>query len=73
MAAKPTEPIMGGITEVEAGKWVPWTGSGKPKPDWTGLETPPTVTEPKWYRLTSVGQAAKAQHYRTQGLETKFG
>ena len=64
---------MGGIIEIETDKWVAWTGSGEPEPDWSGLKVPnPTLIEPKWYRSTGVGSAAKAQVYRTQGLETKF-
>ena len=53
-------------------QWAAWTG-GEPTEDWTGLNTPkPTSIGPNQYRPASISGQAKAQYYRTQGLETKF-
>ena len=64
---------MGGLLEVAKDTYVPWTG-GEPKSDWSGLERPnPNYVEPKQHRPTSITSAAKSQHYRTQGIDPKFG
>ena len=67
---KPIKPTLGGIIEVKADEWIAWTGSGKPKADWTGLEDPNVTPEPKWYRSSTMS-AAKSQYYRTEGLSVK--
>ena len=69
----PTEPKFGGLNKVDSSKWAAWTG-GKPKADWTGLETPsPTYIDAKQYRPTSISSQSKAQYYRVEGLTPKFG
>ena len=71
-AFKPKKPKRGGLTQVGKDLWAPWTG-GKPKTDWSGLEVPkPSSIEPNQYRSTSVSGLSKGQHYRTQGLSSKF-
>ena len=70
---KPTEPKFGGLNKIDSNKWAAWTG-GKPKADWTGLETPsPTYINAKQYRPTSISSQSKAQYYRVEGLTPKFG
>ena len=70
---KPKEPKFGGITKTSTDTYQPWTG-GKPKADWTELETKkPLAIQPTQYRPTSITSQAKGQYYRTQGLEPKFG
>ena len=70
---KQAKPTMGGLVEVGTDVWAAWTG-GKPKADWSGLDEPnPTSIKPKQYRLASVSAASKSEHYRTQGMTTKFG
>ena len=70
---KPIEPKFGGITEISDGHWATWTG-GKPKANWTELEQPqPGHIGPNQFRSTSIASQAKSEHYRTTGLETKFG
>ena len=67
---KPMKPIMGDVIEVKTDEWIAWTGAGKPKADWSGLEDPKVTPEPKWYRSATMS-AAKSQHYRTEGLSIK--
>ena len=68
--SKPPTPKMGGLIEPKPDEWIPWTGSGKPKADFTGLENPKLIPEPKWYRPVSTS-AIKNQYYRTQALAVK--
>ena len=69
---RPTKPQFGDVVEVGPNMWAAWTG-GKPKGDWSGLMEPsPRTLTPNQYRMSSISSQAKALHYRTQGLETKF-
>ena len=69
---KQATPKHGGIAEIATNKWAAWTG-GAPSDDWTGLKDPnPTSIGPNQYRSANISSQAKAQYYRTQGLETKF-
>ena len=69
---KQATPKHGGIAEIATHKWAAWTG-GEPSNDWSGLKTPnPTSIGPNQYRSSDISSQAKAQYYRTQGLETKF-
>ena len=68
----PKKPKYGDLARVGTDSWVVWTG-GKPKADWTELEdTKPKSIQPNQYRTISITSQAKSQHYRRQGLETKF-
>ena len=51
---KPTSPIMGGIDQIDANKYMAWTG-GKPTCNWTGLD-------PKAHK-----EASKPMQYRATG------
>jgi hypothetical protein len=63
---------MGGIQQISDSDWVAWTG-GKPIANWMRLDkVVPDQLYPSQYRPSSVGSSAKARHYRTIGLETKF-
>ena len=69
---KQATPKHGGIAEIATNQWAAWTG-GAPSSDWSGLKNPkPSSIEPNRYRSSSISSQAKAQYYRTQGLETKF-
>ena len=65
-----TKPIMGGKDTVENNKEMAWTG-GKPKHDWSELDTTTHAPKPTQYRaLGSAG--VKSYAYRTEGLKHKF-
>ena len=69
---KQIPPKHGGIAEIATDQWAAWTG-GAPSAFWLGLKEPkPTSIGPNQYRPSNISGQAKAQHYRTQGLETKF-
>ena len=69
---RPNIPTMGGLVRTGEDIFSPWTG-GKPLEDWSGLEEPsPRRIRATQHRPTSTSSAQKAEHYRTQGLETKF-
>ena len=58
---KPTEPKFGGLNKIDSNKWAAWTG-GKPKADWTGLETPsPTYINAKQYHPSSISSQSNAR------------
>ena len=71
---KPTQPIMGGLEQTSLTKFMAWTG-GKPKLDWTGLDSTASQTKksPKQLRATDAGSQSKTYSVRTKGLETKYG
>ena len=71
---KPTSPIMGGLVQTSSTDWCAWTG-GKPKTDWSGLDSTAvqTPSDDYQYRPTSPGSSQKSTKYRETGLDTKFG
>jgi hypothetical protein len=70
--AMPKKPKFGGLKLTSMGIYTPWTG-GKPKADWTELETrTPASIQPTQYRPDSYSSQAKGQYFRTEGLKTKF-
>jgi hypothetical protein len=69
MALKPNKPVMGGLTQTDADKWLAWTGR-KPTADWKGLEdaTPDCKTPNKMRPICDV----KECNHRKSGLSEKF-
>ena len=70
---RPATPKMGGLLQVSATEWCPWTG-GKPKADWSGLDSSADRIPAEDYQLrpTSPSSAQKSTAFRETGLETKF-
>ena len=65
---------MGGLVQTSSTDWCAWTG-GKPKADWSGLDSTAvqTPSDDYQYRPTSPGSSQKSTKYRETGLDTKFG
>lgn len=64
---------MGGLVQTGPTEYCAWTG-GKPKADWSGLDsTAAAVPKDAYqYRPTSPGAAQKSNMHREQGLDIKF-
>jgi hypothetical protein len=64
---------MGDLTQLSKDEWAAWTG-GKPKSDWTGLDTsaPSEFTTPNQLRPVYASSAQKGYNFRKSGLEDKF-
>ena len=71
MAHKPTKPIMGGLTSTDDGKWIAWTGGGKPKVDWSGFLDVTLVDFRTPNQMRPVYDV-KGYNHRKTGLTTKF-
>ena len=67
---KPDEPVMGGIKEIDTDKFMAWTG-GKPKIDWSGLETKQNAVRPTQFRAQGVADV-KSYTHRVSGLKIKL-
>ena len=69
----PTTPIMGGLFLSSKDEYATWTG-GKPKPDWTGLDSsaPVSMCSPNQIRSMYVTLQVKGYNLRIEGLETKL-
>ena len=70
---RPTTPIMGGLFLSSKDEYAAWTG-GKPKPDWTGLDSsaPVSMCSPNQIRPMYATSQVKGYNLRIQGLETKL-
>jgi hypothetical protein len=66
---KPATPTMGGLTQLDADKFVAWVG-GEPAVDWTSFKVPiPDYKSPNQIRSAN---DVKGYNYRKAGLSTKF-
>ena len=70
---RPTTPIMGGLFLSSKDEYAAWTG-GKPKPDWTGLDSsaPASMCSPNQIRPMYATSQVKGYNLRIEGLETKL-
>lgn len=70
---KPEVPTMGGLIQTSATDWCAWTG-GKPKADWSGLDSTAENKPLDDYQLcpSSPGSSQKSTQFRETGLDTKF-
>ena len=71
---QPSKPKMGGVEKNAEGKWSIWTG-GKPKEDWTELDSSASSSfrSPNQCRPVYESYAQKGYNFRKTGLLTKFG
>ena len=70
---RPTTPIMGGLFLSSKDEYAAWTG-GKPKSDWTGLDSsaPVSMCSPNQIRPMYATSQVKGYNLRIEGLETKL-
>ena len=70
---KPPKPIMGAVIALSKDSWSAWTG-GKPKTDWTGLDSSAQLetTSPNQLRPVYVSAAQKGYNHRRTGMTNQF-